>query len=167
METKLNGLDLVTQRRWNTKPSNPESSKRRRKKQQWNPGTDSDQTQAAKASGDAKRRDRTCLAAATMQKPSNPGADLTKPRRRKLQASKCGEWDIIWRKNGKEEQEKKIHGSVGWIEIECFELDFHKHKASPLSSISMKVKQVLCARFLEIESSALELLESKLVWNVS
>ena len=30
-------------------------------------------TQAAKASSDAKRRDRTCLATATMQKPSNPG----------------------------------------------------------------------------------------------
>ena len=66
--------------------------------------------------------------------------------------------------------------SVGWTEIECFELDFHKRKASPLSSISMKVKRVLWARFLayvadlaepEIESSELELLETKLVWNVS
>ena len=42
--------------------SNPESSKRRRKKLQ------AMQTQPAKASGDAKCRDRTCLAAATMQK---------------------------------------------------------------------------------------------------
>ena len=46
-----------------------------------NPSADSDQTQVVKALGDAKRRDRTCLAAATMQKPSNPGADLTKPKR--------------------------------------------------------------------------------------
>jgi len=46
----------------------------------------SDQTQVVKALGDAKRRDQTCLATATMQKPSNPSADLTKPKRRKLQA---------------------------------------------------------------------------------
>ena len=70
METEPNGLDLVTQRWW--EPSNPESSKRRRKKQRWNPGADFDQTQAAKASGDAKRRDQTCLVAATMQKTQQP-----------------------------------------------------------------------------------------------
>ena len=82
-------------------------------------------------------------------------------------------FDLFW---GLEEQEKKSVLSVGWIEIECFVLNFHKRKTSPLSSISMKVKRVFWARFLayvadlaepEIESSELESLESKLVWNVS
>ena len=71
MQTEPNGLDLVMQ--WATQ------TERRRKKQQrvqneeersneWKPGADSNQTQPTKASGDAKGRDRTCLAAATMQK---------------------------------------------------------------------------------------------------
>ena len=123
--------------------------KRRRKKQRMNLGADSDQTQpvkasgdvkrligrvspprrcknpatqAAKASGNAKRKDRTCLAAATMQKPSNPGADLTKPRRRKLQAMRrflwrmgliCFGFDLFMGFWGLEEQEKKSVLSVG------------------------------------------------------
>ena len=46
----------------------------------------SNQTQAVKASGDAERRDQTCLAATTIQKSNNLGANLTKPRQQKLRA---------------------------------------------------------------------------------
>ena len=58
-----------------------------------------------------------------------------------------GEWDGIWRKKGKEEQKRKGRtekkNPCKLTEIECLELDFHKRKASPVRSISIKVKRLV------------------------
>ena len=71
-----------------------------------------------------------------------------------------GEWDGIWRKKGKEEQRKKNPSKL--TKIECFELNFHKRKASPLCSIFGN--RVLCTRIVRKQISLKCFLTNDIVW---